>query len=78
VSKENLISVKAKVLEVLPYAAFRVQIENTDHVVLVYKTGKMRIKRIRILPGDTVTVEMSLYDTNLGRITGLFRIIKTI
>ena len=64
-SKEDLISVKAKVLEVLPNATFRVQIDGTDHVVLVYTTGKMRKKRIKIMQGD---VEMSPYDMNRGRI----------
>ena len=67
-SKEDLISVKAKVLEVLPNATFRVQIDGTDHVVLVYTTGKMRKKRIKIMQGDVVTVEMSPYDMNRGRI----------
>ncbi len=67
-SKEDLISVKAKVLEVLPNATFRVEIEGTDHVVLAYTTGKMRKKRIKIMQGDNVTVEMSPYDMNRGRI----------
>ena len=67
-SKEEIIKVDGKVLEVLPNAMFRVQIDNTDHTILVYTTGKMRKKRIKIMQGDRVEVEMSPYDMERGRI----------
>jgi len=58
---------QAKVTEALPNAMFRVELEN-GHKVLAHVSGKMRMNFIRILPGDTVTVEMSPYDLNRGRI----------
>lgn len=60
------------VLEPLPNAMFRVELEN-GHVVLAHISGKMRMHYIRILPGDKVTVELSLYDLNRGRITYRFK-----
>jgi len=58
---------QAKVTEALPNAMFRVELEN-GHKVLAHVSGKMRMNFIRILPGDMVTVEMSPYDLNRGRI----------
>jgi len=58
---------QAKVTEALPNAMFRVELEN-GHQVLAHVSGKMRMNFIRILPGDMVTVEMSPYDLNRGRI----------
>ena len=58
---------QAKVTEALPNAMFRVELDN-GHKVLAHVSGKMRMNFIRILPGDTVTVEMSPYDLNKGRI----------
>ena len=58
---------QAKVTEALPNAVFRVELEN-GHKVLAHVSGKMRMHYIRILPGDTVLVEMSPYDLNRGRI----------
>jgi len=55
------------VVEALPNAMFRVELEN-GHKVLAHVSGKMRMNFIRILPGDLVTVEMSPYDLNRGRI----------
>lgn len=66
--KEDLITCTGKVVEVLPNAYFKVQLEDTEHTVLAYTTGKMRKKRIRIMAGDTVTVELSAYDMSKGRI----------
>ena len=66
-SKDDAIEVEGIVLEPLPNAMFRVQLEN-GHKVLAHVSGKMRMHFIRILPGDTVTVEMSPYDLNRGRI----------
>jgi translation initiation factor IF-1 len=66
--KEDSIQLEGKVLEALPNAMFRVELDN-GHVVLAHISGKMRMHFIRILPGDKVTVEMSPYDLQRGRIT---------
>ena len=71
-SKEDAIEVQGTVVEPLPNAMFRVLMEN-GHKVLAHVSGKMRMHRIRILPGDTVTVELSPYDLTRGRITYRFR-----
>lgn len=66
-AKEETIQVEGKVVEPLPNAMFRVELEN-GHRVLAHVSGKMRMHFIRILPGDKVTVELSPYDLNRGRI----------
>jgi translation initiation factor IF-1 len=66
-AKKDAIRLQAKVVEALPNAMFRVELEN-GHMVLAHVSGKMRMNFIRILPGDMVTVEMSPYDLNRGRI----------
>lgn len=66
-AKKDSIRLQAKVVEALPNAMFRVELEN-NHKVLAHVSGKMRMNFIRILPGDVVTVEMSPYDLNRGRI----------
>ena len=66
-AKKETIRLQAKVTDALPNAMFRVELEN-GHKVLAHVSGKMRMHYIRILPGDTVTVEMSPYDLNRGRI----------
>ena len=66
-AKKDAIRLEAKVVEALPNAMFRVELEN-GHRVLAHVSGKMRMHFIRILPGDMVTVEMSPYDLNRGRI----------
>ena len=71
-SKEEAIEVEGKVVEPLPNAMFRVVMEN-GHKVLAHVSGKMRMHRIRILPGDTVTIELSPYDLTRGRITYRFK-----
>jgi translation initiation factor IF-1 len=68
VAKEEAITVEGKVIEPLPNAMFRVELEN-GHKVLAHVSGKMRKFFIRILPGDQVTVELSPYDLTRGRIT---------
>ena len=65
--KEEPITVDGKVLETLPNATFRVELAN-GHRVLAHVSGKMRMNFIRILPGDTVTMELSPYDLSRGRI----------
>jgi len=65
--KRDAIRIDATVLEALPNAVFKVALEN-GHEVLAHVSGKMRMHFIRILPGDTVTVELSPYDLKRGRI----------
>ena len=65
--KEDAIQVEGKVLETLPNAMFRVELDN-GHKVLAHISGKMRMHYIRILPGDRVTVELSPYDLTRGRV----------
>ena len=67
-SKEDVIEVKGVVVEALPNANFQVELEN-GHKILAHVSGKLRMNYIRIVPGDTVTVEMSPYDLTKGRIT---------
>ena len=67
-SKADVIEVEGTVLEKLPSAMFRVELEN-KHVVLAHISGKLRMNFIRILPGDKVTLELSPYDLTRGRIT---------
>ncbi len=66
-SKGDAIQVEGKVLETLPNAMFRVELDN-GHKVLAHISGKMRMHYIRILPGDRVTVELSPYDLTRGRV----------
>ena len=66
-SKADVIEVEGTVLEKLPNAMFKVELEN-KHVVLAHISGKLRMNFIRILPGDKVTIELSPYDLDKGRI----------
>ena len=66
--KEEAIEVEGTILESLPNAMFRVELDN-GHKILAHVSGKMRMHYIRILPGDRVKVEMSPYDLTRGRIT---------
>ena len=67
-AKSEAIEVEGVVLEKLPNAMFKVEIEG-GHVILAHISGKLRMNYIKILPGDKVTVEMSPYDLTKGRIT---------
>ena len=67
-AKEEVIEVEGTVVETLPNAMFRVELEN-GHRLLAHISGKMRMHLIKILPGDKVSVQMSPYDLNRGRIT---------
>ena len=71
-SKEDVIEVEGTVVEALPNAMFQVELEN-GHIVLAHVSGKMRMNFIRILPGDKVTMELTPYDLNRGRITYRFK-----
>jgi translation initiation factor IF-1 len=66
--KEDAIVLEGTVVEPLPNAMFKVELEN-GHQVLAHSSGKMRMHRIRILPGDRVQVEITPYDLKRGRIT---------
>lgn len=66
-SKADVIEVEGTVLEKLPNAMFKVELEK-KHVVLAHISGKLRMNFIRILPGDKVTIELSPYDLSKGRI----------
>lgn len=65
---KEVIELSGTVLETLPNAMFKVELEN-GHVILAHVSGKMRMYYIRILPGDRVTVQMTPYDLSKGRIT---------
>ncbi|MEQ8172803.1 MAG: translation initiation factor IF-1 [Candidatus Eremiobacterota bacterium] len=67
-AKEEAIEVEGKVMEALPNAMFKIELEN-GHQVLAHVSGKIRMHFIRILPGDKVKVELSPYDLTRGRIT---------
>lgn len=70
--KEENIEVQGTIVETLPNAMFRVELEN-GQIILAYVSGKMRMHFIKILPGDKVTVELSPYDLSKGRITYRFK-----
>ena len=71
-AKEDVIEVEGKVIEPLPNAMFKVELDN-GHRVLAHISGKMRMHFIKILPGDKVTIELSPYDLTKGRITYRFK-----
>ncbi len=68
----DVIELEGKIIEVLPNSQFQVELVNKT-VILAHVSGKMRMYRIRILPGDKVTVELSPYDLSRGRITYRFK-----
>ena len=68
-AKDDLIPAEGTIIDKQPNAFFKVQLDNSSHVVLAVISGKMRKHRIRILVGDRVSVEMSPYDLTRGRIT---------
>ncbi|CDZ99502.1 translation initiation factor IF-1 [Lysinibacillus sp. BF-4] len=71
-AKDDVIEVEGTVVETLPNAMFKVELEN-GHIVLAHVSGKIRMHFIRILPGDKVTIELSPYDLTRGRITYRFK-----
>ena len=66
--KQSAIEQEGVIVETLPNAMFKVELEN-GHVIIAHISGKMRMNYIKILPGDSVTVEMSPYDLTKGRIS---------
>jgi len=71
-SKKDLVQLEGTIVESLPNATFRVELEN-GHKVLAHISGRMRLHWIRILPGDRVTIEFSPYDLSKGRIIYRFK-----
>ena len=71
-AKADVIEVEGKVTETLPNAMFKVELENGVEI-LAHVSGKIRMHYIKILPGDKVTVELSVYDLERGRITYRFK-----
>jgi translation initiation factor IF-1 len=67
-AKEDTIEMEGKVIEVIPGGKYKVELEN-GYVIEAYVSGKIRMNYIRILPGDTVTIELTPYDLTHGRIT---------
>jgi len=67
-NKKEVIELEGTIVETLPNAMFRVELEN-GHIILAHISGRMRMHYIKILPGDRVTVEMTPYDLTKGRIT---------
>lgn len=67
-SKDDVIEAEGIIVEALPNATFKVKLSN-NHVITAYISGKLRMHYIKILPGDTVKLEMSPYDLTKGRIT---------
>ena len=71
-AKDDIIELEGTVVEALPGTKFKVELEN-GHTILAHISGKMRMHYIKILPGDKVTVELSVYYLNQGRITYRFK-----
>ena len=71
-SKSDVIEVEGTILESLPNAMVKVKLQN-DHMIIAHISGKIRMNFIKILPGDRVTVELTPYDLNRGRITYRFK-----
>jgi translation initiation factor IF-1 len=67
-AKDDIIEIEGKVLDILPGGSFKVELIN-KHVIVAHVSGKIRMNYIRILPGDTVLIELSPYDLTRGRIT---------
>tara|TARA_Y100001960_G_scaffold300285_1_gene349197 strand:- start:34 stop:252 length:219 start_codon:yes stop_codon:yes gene_type:complete len=67
-SKQDLLEFKGKVIDLLPNAMFRVQLQENNKIVIAHTAGKLRKNRIRVLQGDNVTVEVTPYDLTKGRI----------
>lgn len=68
IDSKDFIEIQGEVLELMPSATFKVSLEN-GHEILAHLSGRMRMNRIRLLPGDKVKVQISPYDLNKGRIT---------
>jgi len=68
ISSKDFIEMQGEVVELMPAASFKVMLEN-GHEILTHLSGKMRMNKIRLLPGDKVKVQMSPYDLSKGRIT---------
>ena len=72
-AKSDVILIDGVVEKSLPNAMFKVKLEDGGHVVLAHVSGKMRMNYIRLLPGDRVSVELSIYDLTKGRIISRYK-----
>jgi translation initiation factor IF-1 len=75
-AREELLTMKGSILEILPNAIFRVKLEEEgmrDHIIIAHASGKIRKNKIRVLKGDIVDVEMTPYDLTKGRITHRYK-----
>ena len=75
-AKEELLTMKGSIIEILPNAIFRVKIEEegmNEHIIIAHASGKIRKNKIRILKGDIVDIEMTPYDLTKGRITHRYK-----
>jgi translation initiation factor IF-1 len=68
IDSKNFIEMRGEVLELMPAGTFKVRLEN-EHEIFAHLSGKMRMNKIRLLPGDKVRVQISPYDLTKGRIT---------
>ena len=68
-SKSDMIEMTGKVNDVLPGNMFKVQVEDTNHILLCYLCGKLKQHKIRVIQGDSVKIEVSPYDLTRGRVT---------
>lgn len=68
-AKDETITLEGEVLEILPNATFRVKLKDNNSIIIAYLNGRMRQNNIRVLQGDSVTLELSPYDLTRGRIT---------
>ena len=68
-SKSDMIEMTGKVNDVLPGNMFKVQVEDTEHILLCYLGGKLKQHKIRVIQGDSVKIEVSPYDLSRGRVT---------
>lgn len=68
-AKDNYLTLKGSIIEVLPGSRYRVQLDDNQHIVLAYLSGKMRQHKIRIVTGDKVDVEVNITDIDKGRIS---------
>ena len=68
-AKDDYLTLKGSIIEVLPGSRYRVQLDDSQHIVLAYLSGKMRQHKIRIVTGDKVDVEVNITDIDKGRIS---------
>ncbi len=68
-AKEELLELEGEIIDVLPQSMFKIKVDNSEHIVLAYLSGKMRKFKIKLVLGDKVKIEVSPYDVSKGRVT---------